>query len=819
MLETRALLAITIQFDYSFDTNHFFDTQAKKDLLQFAADNVASNLNNSMAAIASSGTDTWSASFIDPSMTTNQLATVPNLVVPQNTLIVYVGGSNLQGTEKGSGGPGGFSWSGSAQWGALVEGRGQAGATGPNPTVFSTWGGAITFAQGSTNWYFGASPSGLGSNQVDFLSVATHELGHVLGIGDVIPGEQTAWSQYVNGHTFTGPNAEAAHGGTPVPLDTPNAHWAQGTNSGGTEAVMTPILLTGTRKLMTPLDYAGLKDLGWNVQVNNTAQFDAQTYYVSDQGTSVTLSVSRASAANSASITYSTSDGTGKAGVNYTTTSQVLAFSVGEFVKAFSIPIVNDNLTNIPNKTFHVTLSNFAGVAPGAITTTTVLVIEGGRTGPAAGDFDGDGTTDPAVFEPSTSTFYISRSQLGNEALQFGIGSNFGGSPIDVSADYNGDGVVDPAVFEPSNSTFYIHTAAGNQAIQFGIGTNFGGHPVPVPGNYEGDGKIDPAVFEPSTSTFYIARHNAPNMISQFGIGTLFGGHPIPVPNTFEGDGVTDPTVFEPSTSTFYIAKHNAPNAAIQFGIGTLFGGSPVVVPGNYEGDGIIDPAVFEPSTSTFYIARHNAPNAAIQFGIGTIFGGHPVVASASYEGDGVTDPAVFERSTSTFYIAEHSAPNQAIQFGIGTLFGGNPIVSSADFQGDAKIDPAVFEPSTSTFYIAKHNAPNAAVQFGIGTMFGGHPVPIASPLSGATASKVSIQSFGTVVADVGTLTQPPSKSNSELITHTVAVHRSGRSPSFKPAAASASLGSDVSPRIRVAPRQLAQLHDAALEALRSVRS
>jgi hypothetical protein len=364
------------------------------------------------------------------------------------------------------------------------------------------------------------------------------------------------------------------------------------------------------------------------------------------------------------------------------------------------------------------------------------------------GDFDGDGTTDPAVFEPSTSTFYISRSHLGNEALQFGIGTLFGGHPVNVSADYDGDGIVDPAVYEPSTSTFYIHTAAGNEAIQFGIGTLFGGHPIPVPGDYEGDGKIDPAVFEPSTAIFYIARHNAPNEALQFGIGTLFGGHPVPVPATYEGDGVTDPAVYEPSTSTFYILRHSSPNTAIQFGIGTLFGGHPVVVSADYEGDGRIDPAVFEPSTATFYIARHSLPNTAIQFGIGTLFGGHPVVVSANYEGDGKIDPAVFEPTTATFYIARHSLPNTAIQFGIGTLFGGNPIVSSADFQGDGKIDPAVFEPSTSTFYIAKHSAPNQAVQFGIGTLFGGHPVPISSPLSVNSTGGTSGTGHGVVVND-----------------------------------------------------------------------
>lgn len=351
-------------------------------------------------------------------------------------------------------------------------------------------------------------------------------------------------------------------------------------------------------------------------------------------------------------------------------------------------------------------------------------------TPPFFGDFDGDGIVDPGVFEPSTSTFYIARSHLGNTAIQFGIGTLYGGNPIPVPNAYAGGGVTVPAVYEPSTSTFYIAGPHGNSALQFGIGTLYGGHPLVVSGDYEGDGIVDPAVFEPSSSTFYIARHNAPNEAVQFGIGTLYGGHPIPVADKYEGAGITDPAVYEPSTSTFYIARHAAPNEAIPFGMGTLYGGHPVVVPGNYEGDGTIDPAVYEPSTSTFFIARHAAPNAALQFGIGTLYGGHPIVVSGTYEGDVVLDPAVYEPTTSTFSIARHAAPNTALQFGIGSLYGGHPVVVAANFGGGGFTDPAVFEPTTSTFYIARHGAPNMALQFGIGTLFGGNPIPISSEIS-----------------------------------------------------------------------------------------
>lgn len=396
-------------------------------------------------------------------------------------------------------------------------------------------------------------------------------------------------------------------------------------------------------------------------------------------------------------------------------------------------------------------------------------VIGGAINQSRSGDFDHDGIADPAVFEPSTATFYIAGSQAGNESNQFGVGTLYGGRPINVSAAYEAVGVLDPAVFEPSTSTFYIHTTRGNQAIQFGIGTRYGGHPIPVPGNYEGDGIIDPAVFEPSTSTFYIARHNGPNVAIQFGIGTRYGGNPVPVPGNYEGDGQTDPAVFEPSTSTFYLARHNNVNEAIQFGIGTLYGGHPSPEPGNYQGDGQTDPAVFEPSTSTFYIAKHNAPNQAMQFGVGTLYGGHPVPVPLEYESDNQTDPAVFEPSTSTFFIARHNAPNEAVQFGIGTLYGGHPVPVPAAYEGGGQNDPAVFEPSTSTFYIARHNAPNEAIQFGIGTRYGGHPEPISSAVTSTSESGQSARSFGITVA-APTISSPASVASARMRLHDLAL-------------------------------------------------
>lgn len=142
--------------------------------------------------------------------------------------------------------------------------RGQAGILNTPETDFSLWGGAITFDI-DTNWYFGTSADGQGSNQYDFLSVAMHELGHVLGIGTA-----GSWDNQVSGSFFVGPHAVAEYGDK-VPLSG-DSHFESETMDQGHEVAMDPDLLVGTRKLFTALDYAALADIGW--EVNNSGGVD-----------------------------------------------------------------------------------------------------------------------------------------------------------------------------------------------------------------------------------------------------------------------------------------------------------------------------------------------------------------------------------------------------------------------------------------------------------------------------------------------------------------------------------------------------------------
>ena len=252
--------AVHIVFDFSKDVNGFFNDPARRQILQLAADNLTADMTNNLAAIVPANGNTWQITFDDPAG--NGTDTIINPTIPANTLVVYAGGQNLpaDSTELGEGGYGGYSETGSNAFLSTVATRGQSAS------AFSPWGGDVTFTMNPNGgWYFGTDASQI-DNQNDFYSVATHELGHLLGIGT-----SPQWYAQVSAGAFTVAHAEAVYGNQPVPLDQSepqelNGHWAQSDLSNGQQPVMTPVFLQGTRKLFTELDYAGLADLGWQFQ-------------------------------------------------------------------------------------------------------------------------------------------------------------------------------------------------------------------------------------------------------------------------------------------------------------------------------------------------------------------------------------------------------------------------------------------------------------------------------------------------------------------------------------------------------------------------
>ncbi len=264
--------------------------------------------------------------------------------------------------------------------------------------------------------------------------------------------------------------------------------------------------------------------------------------------------------------------------------------------------------------------------APGG--STVALAISSGAPPPdpgsVFGDFDGDGSTDFAVWRVATGRWFINGTA---ESTSWGKAGD-----LPVVGDFDGDGTTDIAVFRPGNGRWYVNGVAGS--VQWGVTGD-----VPVPGDYDGDGTTDVAVYRPSTARWFIE-----------GVaGSTQWGNPgdVPVPGDYDGDGTTDIAVFRPGNGRWYV---NGVAGSVQWGVT-----GDVPVPGDYDGDGTTDVAVYRPSTARWFIE-----------GVaGSTQWGNPgdVPVPGDYDGDGTTDIAVFRPGNGRWYV---DGIADSTQWGVG---------------------------------------------------------------------------------------------------------------------------------------------------------
>jgi hypothetical protein len=184
---------------------------------------------------------------------------------------------------------------------------------------------------------------------------------------------------------------------------------------------------------------------------------------------------------------------------------------------------------------------------------------------PVPADYDGDGTSDTAVWSPQSGIWRIVNSG-GGTGEQHTLGGP-GDKP--VPADYNGDGRAEPAVWRPSDGTWLFPSGT---SIPYGQNGD-----VPVPGDYNGDGRTDLAVWRPSTGMWYVQG------VGEYRLGEHFH---IPVPADYDGDGAVEPASWSPVSHRWFVLGM-APTKFGQAG--------DIPVPGQYDGDGRADFAVWRP--------------------------------------------------------------------------------------------------------------------------------------------------------------------------------------------------------------------------------
>ncbi len=307
-LSLSSVSAITITLDYSNHDGSFFDNsangvKAKAAVAQAAAD-ISAAITTSLNAVNSyTFESTHDGGITYGKITANLSYSNPDTgasvdftdTLAADEFKIFVGARNLSGATAGTGGPGGTGFGqGSSYYNQsqkntlmteafnLFDAEMTRGAGVVASTFHSTLGTAspttnfdLNFAptigklwfdkDGTTNWHYDHTTP-VAAGKVDLYSVALHEMLHTLGMGTY-----DNWDDHVNGTTWTGAEAIAANGGSGTGLiDAGGGHIAEGIMSvrqeDGTtaqEVAMDPSITTGTRKKLTELDLAFMRDLGW----------------------------------------------------------------------------------------------------------------------------------------------------------------------------------------------------------------------------------------------------------------------------------------------------------------------------------------------------------------------------------------------------------------------------------------------------------------------------------------------------------------------------------------------------------------------------
>lgn len=243
-----------IQFDYRFDTSGFFADPARRATLGAAARTWESLIQDEFADVPAG------IPFQVQNPQTGQLETVV-FNAPFDDLVIFVGAQSTP-----------FAEGADALAAAKPDGLNVVGSTFANRfngSNFEPWMGTISFSNNPTftdgtaaPWFFDSTPetgNDIPTGSTDFLSTALHEIAHVLGFGSA-PIFQ---NQVTNG-SFRGPNAIAANGGVPVPLDASLGHFQDGFVVDGQPTLMgatTPY----RRQTITRLDAAILADIGYQI--------------------------------------------------------------------------------------------------------------------------------------------------------------------------------------------------------------------------------------------------------------------------------------------------------------------------------------------------------------------------------------------------------------------------------------------------------------------------------------------------------------------------------------------------------------------------
>ena len=220
---------------------------------------------------------------------------------------------------------------------------------------------------------------------------------------------------------------------------------------------------------------------------------------------------------------------------------------------------------------------------------------------PVVGDWDGNGTDTPGVYQTSTARWWLANGFNGSTQAYFQYGSP-GFAP--VVGDWDGNRTRTVGAIQLPNRW---HLSNVNGPVVGSIALTFGGTgDVMLTGDWNGDGKETVGIYHRSNAQFWLSNHNTGACCDKVFVFGNVGD--VPLVGDWNGDGIDTVGVFRSSASgaRWFLNNQNdgsAPELSFYYGNP---GDTPVT--GDWNGDGKDTPGVVR----TFASATASPPPPAL---------------------------------------------------------------------------------------------------------------------------------------------------------------------------------------------------------------
>ncbi len=325
------------------------------------------------------------------------------------------------------------------------------------------------------------------------------------------------------------------------------------------------------------------------------------------------------------------------------------------------------------------------------------------------GDFDGDGKTDMASFDPETSRWFVARS-LGDEFSMelWGDFSSVGSWTTQLVGDFTGDGLDDIANFHEGTSRWYVSVSTGD-AFDTSLWADFvsaDGWTTKLVGDFNGDGKSDIANYHIRTGRWYVSQSTGRSFATKLWADfvTPDGWTPQLV-GDFNGDGKADIANYHIRTGRWYISVSTGKGFATKLWADfvTPDGWTPQMV-GDFNGDGRDDIGNYHTRTGRWYMSMSTgtAFSTKMWADFVTADGWYPQMVG-DFTGDGMDDIASFHTRTARWYVGISRGSGFSMKrWATFVSPAGWTAQMPGDFTGDGMDDIANLHPATRRCYISR---------------------------------------------------------------------------------------------------------------------